>query len=73
MTTWVILLMSRPLDEVDVHAANIVLDGNVRITGSIQHGEDLSCGSEGYGDAVVISGTGTGAQQTIAHGVKKCS
>jgi hypothetical protein len=60
-------------DEVKVHAALIDLEGNVEITGnlvidgSISHGADLSCDSAG---GAVISSTGTGAQQTIAHGVQ---
>ena len=53
--------------EIKMIAPDIVLVGNVTITGSISHGADLSCDAEG---GSVISSTGTGSQQTIAHGVK---
>ena len=51
--------------EIELIAPDIVLAGNVTITGSISHGADLSCDAEG---GTVISSTGTGSQQTIAHG-----
>lgn len=59
----------KEIDEIVIHAAKIVLDGDVEITGDNQIGGTCShnaCSCDGASG----SGTGTGSQQAIPHGLQ---